>query len=100
MERGCSCRRCRSRATASSSDSRTRCATGRARPGRGNGATNLRQLAASLPDGRLDRREVVAGSFVELPEHVQRFGVQASFHIGALQGIEHEESELRARGRS
>jgi hypothetical protein len=61
---------------------------GPARPGRGNGAGNLRSLAESLPDGRLDVRGMVSGSFVDLPERLERFGVEVSFSREALDGID------------
>ncbi len=61
---------------------------GPARPGRGNGAANLRGLAQSLPGGRIDTRGMVSGSFIELPGQTERFGVEASFSTAALEAIE------------
>ena len=62
------------------------------RPGRGNGAGNLSRLAAALPDGRVDTRELVAGSFIDLPDRVRRFGVQVSFSTAALHALEDDPS--------
>ncbi len=61
---------------------------GPVRPGRGNGDGNLRTLAGLLPGGDIDVRGMVSGSFIELPGPAQLFGVQASFSIVALDGIE------------
>ena len=62
------------------------------RRGRGNGVGNLTRLAAALPDGRIDTREVVAGSFIDLPDRARRFGVQVSFSTAALHALEDDPS--------
>lgn len=61
---------------------------GPGRAGRGTGKSTLSRLAAALPDGRIDLRRRIPGSFVDLPSEVERFGVQASFRADALDGIE------------
>ena len=68
---------------------------GPARPGRGNGAVDLRRLASSLPDGRIDTRGPVDGSFVDLPARAARFGVQLSFSTTALHTIDELTETIR-----
>lgn len=60
---------------------------GPARPGRGTGASRLWSLVGSLPDGRIDTRELVASSFVDYPSGPDRFGVQISFSSDALDDL-------------
>jgi hypothetical protein len=47
--------------------------------GRGSGQERLEQIARRIPGGRLDRRAIVDGTFVNLPAAARRFGVQISF---------------------
>jgi hypothetical protein len=49
--------------------------------GRGSGHERLEALTARIPDGRLEQRGVVDGSFVDLPAAARRFGVELSIPL-------------------
>jgi hypothetical protein len=52
--------------------------------GRGTGLARLERLAARIPGGSLDIRQVVDGTFVDLPAAARRFGVQVSLPSSLL----------------